>query len=543
MSKPSRHLFAPPSLFYKPGSATWLIRNHIRTRMRAKSSSSRLQSIGGTIVLAGFFVFAAATVGGPIAKALAALDGNYSYAPYELKAGILLTAFAISLLGSSLISAYSIFTDRDDLDLLLASPLPPQRILTARLLQSAYGACFTAFLMGTIAYGYAIAIVDIRFALIYPVLFSLMLINLAISFAIARCLLLWFGSRRGRTIAMVAGFATLVCGVLAFQINSMVGTRTGETHLADIMGPSFQPSLTAFVSPIGRLAFGQPLQTLALCAIAITLFMGMGAFFWGRFASDAAMMAGQAQHVATTKKGGKVVFRRGILVTTVIKEWRSMLRDPFVMVQVATPLVSLIPLAIVLLGMNRPGAGLPPAFMDGIVGFLVVMFGAQVAGTLAWTATSIEEAGDLLLSSPADGASLFWSKALATAIPSFVFLALSMMVIAFRNPIGAIVGLGVGSIGLTCVGAVEFLRPRPARRAKMTQRPDRSIMSIILGSVFSMIWGAATSMAIGGLGLWTLIPIGIGACGMVFVWMTSPKSVVWIAKAPKVGAAGGPWKA
>jgi ABC-2 type transport system permease protein len=178
-----------------------------------------------------------------------------------------------------------------------------------------------------------------------------------------------------------------------------------------------------------------------------------------------------------------------------------------------------------------------------LIGALLVMFGGQITGTLAWTAASIEEAGDLLLSSPSDGTQLFWSKALATAIPSFLFLGLAMGVVALGNWKSALMGLGIGTLGLACCGAVEFLRPRPARRAKMTQRPDRSILSVLMGFIFSIVWASATAIAMSPLGFWALVPMSIGLLVLAFVWATAPKSVVWLAKAPKVGAAGGPWKA
>jgi ABC-2 type transport system permease protein len=536
-------LFAPPSRFYAPGSALWLMFHHIRTRLRGKVATNRVQSTVRNLLLIGLLVFAVTQIGKNVADALVVLDGNYEYTPYLRKAGIMMSAFVISLLGSSLISAYSIFTDRDDLDLLLASPLPPQRILMARLLQSTYSAFFTAFIMGSIALGYSIVTVDLRFVFIYPILFSFMILDLAISFVIARALLIWFGLRPGRTIAMVSGFVILICGVLAFQVNSMVGTEFGDERLAQWFGPTFLDRLTAFVTPIGRLAFGQPLETLGLFAGALGTFFAMGAFFWDRFASDAAMLAGQAQHVQRTTKEAKVTFARGIFVTTILKEWRSMLRDPFVLIQVATPLVSLIPLAVVLWSMNGPNSRMDESLLVPIMGALLVMFGGQITGTLAWTAASIEEAGDLLLSSPSDGGQLFWSKALATAIPSFVFLALAMGVIALSNPNTAIMGLAIGTVGLCCCGAVEFLRPRPARRAKMTQRPDRSILSVIMGSGFSILWAATTGIAMSPLGFWALIPMSVGLLAVAFVWATAPKSVVWMAKAPKVGSAGGPWKA
>jgi ABC-2 type transport system permease protein len=536
-------LFARPSRFLKPGGAIWLMFHHIRTRLRGKPMTNRIQSIARNLFLLGMLGFAIFQLGGDVAKALGNLNGDYDYPPFVLKAGIMLSAFMVSLLGSSLISAYSIFTDRDDLDLLLASPLPPQRVLVARLLQSTYGALLTSTMMGSVAYGYAIVTVDLRFVLIYPVLFSLMLIDLAISFVVARALLTWFGLRRGRTIAMVSGFVILICGVLAFQLNSAVGSQFGDARLAKWFGPNFNGDLYAIVSPIGRLAFGQPLETFGLFTAALAIFFTMGAFFWDRFAGDAAMLAGQTQHVARTKSRAKITFRRGIFVTTIFKEWRSMLRDPFVIVQVATPLVSLLPLVIALATMNGSDSDFSSDILVPLFGALLVMFGCQITGTLAWTAASIEEAGDLLLSSPSDGNKLFWSKALATAIPSFLFLALAMGGIALTDPVAAIMGLGIGSFGLACCGAVEFLRPRPARRAKMTQRPDRSILSVIMGYMFSIVWATAAALAMSPLGYWTLVPIGIGLLAVAFVWATAPKSVVWMAKAPKVGAAGGPWKA
>jgi ABC-2 type transport system permease protein len=536
-------LFARPSKLYRPGSAVWLMFHHIRTRLRGKPAANKIQTLVRNLFLLGLLAFAVSQLGANVAKALAGLDGDYSYPPFILKAGIILTAFAISLLGSSLISAYSIFTDRDDLDLLLASPLPPQRILVARLMQSAYSAFFTTFLMGSIAFGYAIFTVDVRFVLIYPVLFSFMIIDLAISFIIARALLIWFGLRRGRTIAMVSGFTILIVGVLAFQLNAMVGKSDSEAQLAQMFGDDFIVNLTHWMTPIGHLAFGQPWETLGLFALAMFTFFAMGAFFWGRFAKDAAMMAGQTQHVAGSASRKKVKFRNGIFATTILKEWRSMLRDPFVIVQIATPLVSLIPMAIVLWNMQNSPNAFNADIMSPLIGALLIMFGGQITGTLAWTAASIEEAGDLLLSSPSDGGKLFWSKALATAIPSFVFLALAMSTIAINDPKAAIIGLVIGSLGLACCGAVEFLRPRPARRAKMTQRPDRSILSVIMGAAFSILWATATAIAMSPLGSWALIPIIIGVLAVAFVWATAPKSVVWLAKAPKIGAAGGPWKA
>lgn len=536
-------LFTKPSKLFTPGSAPWLMRHHVRTRLRGRQTGSTVQKWGRNLTLLLIFAGAIMTVGKSVADALATLDGDYNHGPFLLKAGLMMSAFIISLLGSSLISAYALFTDRDDLDLLLASPLPPQRILMARMLQSAYGAFFSAMAMGTVAFGYAIVTVNAQLALIYPVLFSIMVINLAIGFAVARGFLIWFGLRRGRFLSMVLGFAVLIGGVLMFQVNASLGSLSGERILQGMFGSDVRANLTALVSPIGRLVFGLPLETFALVLAAMVIFCGVGAFFWNRFAGDAAMLAGQTQEPNNVKSSSKLRFRQGLLITTILKEWRGMLRDPYVLVQVATPLVTLIPVGISLWMLQRPGSNLTTDFITPMIGFLVVMFGGQIAGTLAWTAASIEEGGDLLLSSPSDGGVLFWSKALATAIPSALFLTFAMALIGLTNTKAAFAGFVLGGVGLICCGAIEFLRPRPARRVKMTQRPDRAATSVLLGAVFSMIWASATAMAMAEMELWTLIPVVIGVLALAFVWATSPKSVAWLAKAPKVGAAGGPWKA
>ena len=535
-------IFARPSKFIKSGTTIWLMLHHIRTRLRGKPKQSRIVSVARNLVFLIMFTFACVTVGGMIANALTVLDGNYAYAPYILKAGTILIAFMISLTGSSIMSAYAVFTDREDLDLLLASPLPPQRILASRMLQSAYGALLTATLMGTVAFGYSIINLDVRFALIYPVLIAIMLIALAIGFVVARHLLIWFGLQRGRTIATVLGFTILICGVLSFQLNSMISSDAGNRILSNILGAGFTAYLKEIVTFVGRLAFGQWVETFVLLISAVAAFVTVGALFWNRFASDAARLAGQALPTEKTRRTTRIRFNQGIFFNTTLKEWRCMLRDPFVMVQVATPLVSLIPLGLAVFALQDSASRFDPLVMNAILGFLVVQFGGGIAGTLAWTAASIEEAGDLLLSSPADSRKVFWSKALATAIPSFLFLLIAMSFIAMSQPMSGFLGLLVGSMGLACVGAVEFLRPRPAKRVKMTQRPERSIVSIIMGMVFSLIWAVATAMVIGGMGIWALIPVSIGAAAMVFVWATAPKSVVWMANAPKVGTAGGPWR-
>jgi ABC-2 type transport system permease protein len=524
-------LFSKPSWFFKPGTATWLIRHHVRTRFRAGQSGSKIQKILTNLLLLTVFGVGTFTIGGVIASLLSDLNGNYDYPPYLLKAGLNLTAFSISLFGSCLIGAYTLLTDRDDLDLLLASPLPAQRILMARMLQSAYGSFFTAMMMGTLVFGYSIVTVDVRFALLYPVLFSIMLINFAISFVIARGLMFKFGLRRGRFVSMALGFVILIIGVLVFQVQSLLGTRIGDALLVDIFGPTVEEDLMRLVSPVGSLAFGRPVETLLLLTSAIVIFLGVGAYFWGRFANDAAFMAGQAQHVQKGSKAKTLRFSSGLVRNTLFKEWRTMSRDPYVLVQVATPLVTLIPISFSLWSLRETKLPGDLDVFSPMIGFLAVVFGGQIAGTLAWTAASLEEGGDLLLSSPSDGKLLFWSKALATAIPAGVFLIAAMMIVGLENPQGAAWGFGFGALGLTCCGAIEFLRPRPARRMKMMQRPDRATSSVILGLIFAMIWALATALA------------AIGLCAMGFIWATSPKSIVWLAKAPKVGAAGGPWKA
>jgi hypothetical protein len=324
---------------------------------------------------------------------------------------------------------------------------------------------------------------------------------------------------------MALGFVLLIVGVLSYQINAFRGTPSGQALLANVLGPDGLRGIEQWAGLVGRLAFGQLYETLVILVLAVASFGAVGLYFWDRFADDAAIMAGQAQHHPKVRQGTeRIRFLTGLYAVSIVKEWRSMLRDPLVLTQVATPLVSLIPLGISLYMSQHLGSPLPPESNLGIAGLVLVLFGSQITGTLAWTAASIEEAGDLLMSSPADGGHLFWSKALATAIPCFAFLFFGMVAVAFFDVQVGFLGLLVGSCGLACAGAIEFLRPRPARRVKMTQRPDRSIVSVLLGFLFSLNWSVATALAMWGAGLWTLIPIGLGVLALIFVAKTAPKA-------------------
>ena len=109
-----------------------------------------------------------------------------------------------------------------------------------------------------------------------------------------------------------------------------------------------------------------------------------------RFDRDAAALAGgetRARRRTITATGR---FGRPLFAAVFVKEWRGIVRDPLIMVQVAVPAIALLlPVGLAASGL---GATLPAAFAVPLLVGFGIMFMGQVSASVAWLAASVEEA-------------------------------------------------------------------------------------------------------------------------------------------------------
>jgi ABC-2 type transport system permease protein len=527
---------------FAPGSLAWLIRHQFRTKLRGKQSKGWLRPLLSAVfiilVLAGLM----ASMG------VMLLTSLQSIKPGELetftgRAGFYLLAYALTTLGATITASYMHFTDRGDLDLLLSAPFAERKIVIARMIMPILTSLSVWWGLATAFLGPAILFAEPRLLGVYPVLLGFMLFETALAFALARALLVRLGLRAGRRVSMICGTALMIVGVLFLQANLLKDTRLVQWAVAAMEGTPAALLLQNFLKAIGSLALGN------LAGIAI-VFFGGAVVFWlvarwlaPRFREDVASLSGQEGQVAINPRRAQRRFAHGSVSVLLRKEWLNMARDPFVLTQMIVPLVPLLPAGFALgrLEANPELANSPFGNMAlGFQAFLIVQFSGQIATSLAWVVASVEEASDLLVSSPTTGRTVFWSKVLAAALPAIGFMGLGCVLLGLSSLFAAFWTFAIGLIGVCCTASIEFCRPRPTKRVKMTQRPDRSPLSIMIGLVLCMIWGAAAGLAVYGT-WWTLLPVGLGVFVTAWAAASAPKTVIWMSQRPADVPQGGAW--
>jgi ABC-2 type transport system permease protein len=481
-----------------PGSTLWLAAHHVRLSLRAMTRGVERWNRLGLIAAALFYALCVWGVGAPLADLMADPAAVADLGP---TAGALTLLVTVTGLAVGVMSAFQTSTDRGDLDLLLSAPMPPVAIVRARLLATAWRSTTIYWLMAGLFTLHAI--VTGAFALLwtFPVLAALGWMHATLSHAAASALMRRLGLSRGRVASQVAGSLGLAVAVTGWQI----------VRGLDLSAFSTTPVGQALVW-LGGAFLGQWAPACALILASVALGERAARHVGRRFAEDAARLSGQTEAGGRKRKDpararAAMIARVGAgpFVAVMGKEWRNLRRDPLIMVQVAVPVVTLLlPLTLGrLAGVIDLPADLAHAFTAGFA----VMFAAQTAGSIAWLAASVEEAGDLIAGAPVPARTVVAAKiATVAALAGGLVTMGAALVIATGGGMGVVATTVLfGLVGAASTAQVEFSRPRPARRVKLTERPDRSVLSVTLGAGLSMTWALAAGLAAFGT-IWWLAP-------------------------------------
>lgn len=496
------------SIIFKPGSAPWLASYQVRRGLRKAKIGLNFWGIAGRMVALAVFAVICFSSGGALVEALQ----NGSDTLYARSAALrpLLTV-VVSGIFINLIAAYSTLTERNDLDLLLSAPIPPSRIVAARLLTSVWRAFFIYIMFASIfVLRAAIEISPIYFSYL-PTAFGIALSEAAITFWCARLLLTKFGLRKGRNLSQIIGFGGMVAGVTFYQIGiaaDMYGSASSGTA-------PIHPALAWW----GGALVGDWLPALAIFAIGCTIYTVTFLVAGRDFARDVAVISGQSETKPESNTSQKpFVFSANLFKIIIFKEWRGIFRDARTFAQIAAPLVGLIPVAFAIV----KSWDKDPAIAGYLGAPLVIFMAAQMVMSLAWMVASVEEAPDLLQSSPIRQFTIQSAKLFAAVMAGIVEVLLFALLVGLRAPQAILPIILGGTLACLSAAAVEFYRPRPAKRPKMAERPDRSIVAILFGIALSLCW------AVFGL-LLLLMPLAaiapfLVACGLV-AWavFTAPK--------------------
>lgn len=461
------------------GGFAWLVGHEMRLSWRSRTR--------GMPALAGFYLLAVYLLIG-ITVAANLTSWQLSWSPVA-GAVIFLASIAVFtlMIAQAMLASQRTLYEARDLDLLLTSPMPEQRVLSAKLVSIAAGVSLTyASLLLPLVVPFAV-LGHPQLLGVVGLLVAVPLAAAALGLALTLLLARTVGPRVSRTVGQIlaallaSGFYLASQLMNAFHKRGLDGGLLGwaRRHELGVAGPTAWP---------GHAAFGSIQALLYILTPSALLFVTVGMLFHSTFLTgyqDAGMRLAGAR---PRKGGGERLFHASLRRAVFVKEWRLLARDPALAFQMVLRLVYLVPL--LLLGFrNGSSHSLAP-----ILAFASVLITSQLCGSLAWLTIWAEDAPELLVTAPVakdviDQAKL--SAALTMTVPLALILPVGMLAL---TPPGAGVTLLATAIAAWCCGLIELHLGKPGERAKFARRGQGSLAATLLALFVASIFGGMAAI-------------------------------------------------
>ena len=248
-------------------------------------------------------------------------------------------------------------------------------------------------------------------------------------------------------------------------------------------------------------------MTIALAFFVITPF-ALG----DRFASAAVASAGAPSPSARMRKTR--AFSGSLGATMRAKERRLVLRDPWLISQIMLQIVYMLPISFIL-WRNGGLTGSPGVVFTP----LIVVVGAQLAGSLAWLALSGEDAPDLLRAAPVTSRQIQRHKMQAVLTPIAFLLGAPIAALALTSPWSALCAAIFATGAAVSTALLNLWRQSPSRRTMVLHRHSQSKIVGLIEHFLSIVWAVGAVVAV--MGSWgALAPVGV-AC--LVLWLSRPR--------------------
>ena len=491
-----------------PGSGLWLLRHDLRLGFRAFLFPKAGKNRGRIrlVVLIGGAVLFAATAGAALVHDLARMRITPSPMLF-LGIDVGLAWLCTLMLAQTLTVSTQIFYERNDLDLLLSSPISPRKVLTVRALGIAVLASALYMALASLVVIPLALAGRPEFLAVYGVILSLALLATAGGLALALTLFAWIGPRRTRVISQI--LAALIGGTifLGSQARNLLPQDVWERWVARIRHMDLSTfDLNAAYAWPARAFLGDPVALAVVAGVSVLAFVASTAATGRRFAHDAAAGAGISTggDVRAARRraaaGDRAGFRGGVLPTLVRKDVRLLARDPWLISQMALQVVYLIPLCFLVFRAGHGGFGLA-----GGAAALTFIAG-QLGGNLTWVVISAEDAPELLACAPVPPGQVASAKLAAGLAPTMALAAVPILVFAAAAPLAA-VGAFCGMVGATVSAALLNLWwAKPANRKEFRRRRTSSGWVSLAELAVVALWSTVAFMIAGGLAAFAPIP-------------------------------------
>ena len=482
----------------RPGSLPWLLRHELRVRWRealgdTKPATALLVLALGCAAVVLLFYPLVVPLRGMVSSPL----------PPEavfLGAAVLLvlTPFGLTIgINHSVVALF----ERGDLDLLASSPLRARTLFASRLLAVAAGVFLTlgAFVLPLLALALVAGVPRLLGAV--PLLAAVALVTASLGMLVTLALVRLLGPRRARTVSQVLA---ALSGALLFLLAQLPNLLSGGPGSAsDRVG-----RLLSYFEPGGPLAADSPLwlpaRTLYLdpAATAFTL-AASAAVAW---AAVAALQGAYARGIGLSEGSRRRLRARasaeprfasggGPVRALLVKEWKLIARDPYLVSQTLLQLIYLLPAAYVLL---RGDEGLFTGLRTGpALGVTITALVGTLSASLARICVAGEEAPDLLAAAPLPGSTVRRAKLLAATLPALALCLPLAVGLAATDLLSGAAAIVCGAAAALGTATVRLWNPvRVSRGDLFRRRRAQGDLALFLVEGFTpLAWAAACYLA------------------------------------------------
>ena len=392
------------------------------------------------------------------------------------------------MLSQAIESVTRVFYARDDLDLIMSSPVALANIFSVRIAAIALTITAMALLL-------AIPFVDmltigggVRWLAAYGVVVVVGVSASAVAIAITVALFSMCGPARTRLVAQIVSAVTGAGFVIALQIAAIVsyGTLSRFAVLTSDAAAAFAPDGDSILWWPARAMLGDYAALLPLLAGSLMLLGVTMAAFSPRFAGYVARVSPTVMRHADRSSAFHAGSRHGALRR---KEFRLLWRDPWLLSQTLMQLLYLLPPALMLWRSFGDGAG---AFV--VLVPVIVMAAGQLAGGLAWLTISGEDAPDLVSTAPLPAWHILRAKIEVVLIAICVVFAPLILAMLAASPFTALVaGIAVAVAAASATSIQLWFRVN-ARRSQFRRRQTSSRIATFAEAFASIGWAASAAL-------------------------------------------------
>ena len=500
----------PGRCWPRPGSAAWLLQHELRLAGRGIG----LRNLGAWAIAAALLWLLLHAAAYPL---LSLLRGAGTPASAMPMVGAMTWLVMSLMLSQAILLSVSALFVRGDLDLLLASPIPPRSVFIVRGLGVAVSSTVLYLVLLSPLANLGPFTGRPGLLAIYPTMLALGLGMTALGIAATLGLVWWIGARRARTAAQLLGAFIGAAVFLVMQAQNMLAASQ-KRHIAEWLrrwtatdGPLAPDSLWWWP---GRAMMGEPLPLALLVVLGIGSFTLVIGVAERRFVTGTqGVVTGGVQRADSPAATGPPRLRPGLRRNVLVKEWRLIWRDPQLIAQALLQTLYLLPLMFLAFRHQDTLAVVVPG---------AVLFGTSLAGALAWITVAAEEAPELIGSAPVTLGRVRWMKLVAALAPVGLLLLPLLVLLLVKDPLLALVFVGCAGGGCFSAGMMQLWYPRQGDRRDMKKSMQGGVAVRLLETFDGMAW-AATAWCL--IAAWGYAPWALATA------LSMPAAVWWLGRA------------